>query len=209
MRICCRSPEIEQLRKDLEDREHTLELERIEKQALREQLTNIAEKEFEKKLQVLAQKGYDISGIVSTQDREEKVNRLLELETRAKIDSQGHAPEGTSETPTFEQIKNEPSKRQRQIDEAVRQALLDQGIPLDAIEYDSLEDLKETVRKCALDQHDPRNAEARKILNEWLEKGARKPFEVEYQGKITEIGKPRKIQKKGEWKDVSKKGEKE
>jgi hypothetical protein len=194
--------------KHLEEENAQYEVALREKQELLEQretaLKIIAEKEFGLHRKALELKGVDTLAIDQTTDPEERVKILKDLELQLQLNERGHAPRG-GESPTFEQIKNEPSKRQRAINEAVNQALIDNGMHIESIDFSSLDEMKDTLRKIALDTTDPRNAKAREILNQWTEKGVKHPFEIEYQGKLSELGKSRP--KKGEWKEVNK-GEK-
>lgn len=201
-----RSAEVEALQRDLEDQQQINSNKEIEVAELRDTLKTIANKELSAKLEVLAKEGYDISGIISEQDPSTKMEKFKELEYIAKTEKQMEAPRG-GETSSVFQNQNPPSRRQLEIDEMVNQAIINNGVPIESISFDSLNQMKDTLRKIALDSSDSRSAKAKEVLNEWIDKGTKRSFELEYQGKLTEYGKSAKIRRKGEWKIV--KGDKE
>lgn len=197
-----RSEEIKHLEEENAQYEQALR----EKQQLLEQRENelsaIAQKEFGLHRKALESQGVDTSAIDQTTDPEERVKILKTLEVQKDLEKRSTAPRGTSESPTFAQIRDESYKHKREVDEAVNSALLNSGVSLESISFGTLDEMKTALRKIAYDQSDPRNAKAREILNQWTEKGVKKNFEIEYQGKLSELGKSRP--KKGDWKVINK-----
>jgi FtsZ-binding cell division protein ZapB len=202
-----RSSEIEALQGDVKTANDMITLKEMENEDLKAKLQLIAEKEFHAKRQALEKSGVDTSAIDETSDHERQVEILKQLDLEKDLKKLSTAPQG-GETTTFYQNEHEPSKTDKVVSEAVREALMTQGYPIEDIEFSNLDDMKKTLRKVALDSGNPQQKKAISALNELTHRATHHSFEYEYEGRITELGKSEKARRKGEWKEV-RKGESE
>lgn len=192
-----RSAEIDALQAQIEDQQQINLNKEIEVEDLTAKLAIIAEKEFDAHKEALRKKGYDTSGITTPE-------QLRDAELNATLTEKSRAPRGNSETVTWEQNANPPNRNDsdERVNQAVQKALFENGFPIEDLQVNNPQEAKDILRKVANDTSNPQYEKAREMLLEWHKKDTAKSFTMEYQGKLSEEGRPANVRKRGEWKKI-------